>query len=297
MKKFIKVKEEIYKYIFASMAFASLIFLVGIVIVLFKEGLPVFKHVKLFSFFFGKYWYPTFEPPEFGIFPLIMGSLWITVGALFICVPFGLGSALYMHELASYRQRSILKPVIEILAGVPSIIYGFFGMVFVAPLLQKIFNIPTGLCVLTASLILGVMAIPTVFSISEDALGYVPKSLKEASLALGATRWQTLTRIVIPAAGSGISTSIILGVSRIIGETMTVLMIAGGAAVVPNSFLKPVRPMTATIAAEMGEAVMGSDHYHALFAIGLVLFFITLIFNTLSEMISRKYRLKLGAGR
>jgi len=187
--------------------------------------------------------------------------------------------------------------MIEILAGIPSIVYGFFGMLVVAPFLQNLLGIPTGLCAFTASLVLGIMAVPTVSSLAEDALSFVPGSFREASLAVGATRWQTLTRVVVPAAGSGISTAIILGMSRAVGETMTVLMVAGGAAIIPHSIFDPVRPMTSTIAAEMGEAVMGSLHYHALFAIGLILFLITLIFNIVAEIVSRRFRLKLGLGR
>ena len=206
----------------------------------------------------------------------------------------GVGSALYLNELAGPKQKAILKPLVELLASVPSVVFGFFGMVIVTPFLQKLFHLPTGLTALNASLILGIMATPTICSISEDALNYVPKSFREASFAVGADRWQTLTRVVIPAAGSGISTAIILGMSRAIGETMTVLMVAGGAAVIPHTFLEPVRPMTAAIAAEMGEAPMGSNHYHALFAIALVLFLVTFIFNIIAEIISRRFRLKLG---
>jgi phosphate transport system permease protein len=229
--------------------------------------------------------------------PLIAASVLTTLGALAICVPIGVGSALYLNELAGNRQRAVLKPAIEILAGIPSIVYGFFGMLIVAPFLQNAFELSTGLCAFTASLMLGIMATPTVCSIAEDALSCVPKSFREASLALGANRWQTLTRVSLPAAGSGIATAIILGLSRAVGETMTVLMVAGGAAVMPASLWDPVRPMTATIAAEMGEAVMGSAHFHALFMLGLILFVITLGFNIIAESISRRYRLKLGLGR
>ncbi|MFH2036389.1 MAG: phosphate ABC transporter permease subunit PstC [Candidatus Zixiibacteriota bacterium] len=289
--------ENIIKSGFGLLAFSSLLFLLGIIVILFKEGLPIFKYVKLFEFIDGKFWYPTYDPPDFGILPLILGTFWVTIGAMFIAVPVGIGSALYLHEIAGYRERAVLKPIIELLAGIPSIVYGFFGMVILAPFLQRLLNIPIGLCLFTASFILGIMAVPTVSSLAEDALDYVPKSFREASFALGANRWQTLVKVVIPAAGSGISTAIILGVSRIVGETMTVLMVAGGAAVIPKSLFGPVRPMTATIAAEMGEAVVGSAHYHALFGIGLILFLITLIFNMIAEMIGRRYRLKLGLGR
>ena len=290
----VRVKEKLYKWLFAILAFASLVFLVGIVIVLFKEALPIFKKVKALEFIFGKFWYPTYDPPEFGIFPLILASLWVSVGAMLVCVPLGVGSALYLNEIASLKQKAVLKPLVEILASIPSIVYGFFGMVVLAPFLQNLLHLPIGLCAFTASLTLGIMATPTVCSIAEDALSYVPKSFREASFAVGANRWQTLVKVVIPAAGSGISTAIILGMSRAIGETMTVLMVAGGAAVIPKSFFDPVRPMTSAIAAEMGEAPMGSDHFHALFAIALILFLITFVFNVIAEAISRKYRIKLG---
>ncbi|MDD4981460.1 MAG: phosphate ABC transporter permease subunit PstC [Candidatus Omnitrophota bacterium] len=289
-----RIKEKIYKWIFTVLAFSSLFFLVGIMIVLFKEGTPIFKDVGFFKFLFGSKWYPTYEPPDFGILPLILGSIWVTAGAIIVCVPLGVGSALYLNELAGFRQRQFLKPIIELLASIPSVVYGFFGMVIVTPFLQKTFNLPTGLTALNASLILGLMATPTVCSIAEDALSYVPRSFREASFAVGANRWQTLTRVVIPAAGSGISTAIILGMSRAIGETMTVLMVAGGAGVIPKTFLDPVRPMTSAIAAEMGEAPMGGDHYHALFAIALILFLITFVFNIIAEIISRRFRIKLG---
>jgi phosphate transport system permease protein len=290
----IHLKEKLYKWIFTLLSFSSLIFLIGIVIVLFREGIPIFKEVGFLKLIFGRNWYPTYHPPEFGILPLILASLWVTVGAVIVCIPLGVGSALYLNEIASYRQKQFLKPVIELLASIPSVVFGFFGMVIVTPFLQKIFNLPTGMTALNASLILGLMATPTVCSISEDALSYVPNAFREASFAVGANRWQTLTQVVIPAAGSGISTAIILGMSRAIGETMTVLMVAGGAAVVPHSFLEPVRPMTAAIAAEMGEAPMGGSHYHALFAIALVLFLITFVFNIAAEVISARFRIKLG---
>jgi phosphate transport system permease protein len=291
------IKERLIKLIFSILAFSSLIFLIGIIITLFKESYPFFSQFDVIGSFFGIHWYPTAEPPEFGMFPLIFASIAVTLGAMVVCVPIGIGTALYIHEIAGPKQRALLKPVIEILASIPSIVYGFFGMLIIAPYLQELMNIPTGLNGFTASLVLGVMAIPTVSSISEDALSFVPRSFREASLAIGATRWQTLTRVILPAAGSGISTAVILGMSRAVGETMTVLMVAGGAAVIPRSIFDPLRPMTSTIAAEMGEAAIGSPHYHALFAIGLILFFITLIFNIIAEIVSRRFRLKLGLGR
>lgn len=288
-------RERIYRGIFAVLAFASLAFLVGITLTLFVQGLPIFRIVSLKQFLLGRAWYPTYEAaPEFGILPLILGSAWVTLGAMLVCVPLGVGTALFLNEIASPRQRAFLKPSIEILAGIPSVVLGFFAMAVLSPFFQKLFNLPTGLCALTASVVLGIMAIPTVCSISEDALSFVPRSLREAALALGANRWQMLVKVVIPAAGSGITTAVILGVSRAVGETMTVLMAAGGAAVIPKSFADPVRPMTSTIAAEMGEAVVGGSHFHALFAIGLVLFFITFCFNIVAELVGRRFRMRLG---
>ena len=244
--------------------------------------------VSPIKFILGKSWHPTHEPPEFGILPLILASLLVTLGAMLIAVPLGVGSAIYVAELSHARIRETIKPMIELLAGIPSVIYGFFGMVVVTPLVQKLFNIPVGLTAFTASCLLGIMALPTIISIAEDAITSVPKEIKEASYALGATKWETITKVVIPAAKSGILTAIILGLGRAIGETMTVLMVAGGAAVIPHSFLQPVRPMTATIAAEMGEAPVGSPHYHALFTISAILFLITVGLNILANYIKEK---------
>ena len=290
-------RETIYKRVFTILAFASLLFLPGSVLTLFVEAYPFLVSHDISRTLFGLYWYPTYDPPEFGMLPLITASFVVTLGAMVVCIPIGVGTALFLHELASASQRAVLKPLIEILAGIPSIIFGFFGMIIVAPFIQGLLDIPVGLNAFTASLVLGIMATPTVASLTEDAVSFVPRSFREASLALGATRWQTLIRVVVPAAGSGISTAIILGIGRAVGETMVVLMVAGGAAVIPGSVFDPVRPMTATIAAEMGEAVMGSPHYNALFAIGLTLFFITLAINIVAEIISRRFRLKLGLGR
>ena len=291
------IRETVYRWIFAVLAFAALVFLIGIILILFKEAWPFFAQYSAVKALLGQSWYPTASPAEFGMLPLIVASVVVTVGAMAVCVPIGVGSALFLHELAGFRLRAMLKPLIEILAGIPSIVFGFFGMLVIAPFLQNLFGIPTGLNAFTASLVLGIMAVPTVSSLADDALSFVPASFHEASLAVGATRWQTLTRVIVPAAGSGISTAIILGMSRAVGETMTVLMVAGGAAVIPRSIFDPVRPMTSTIASEMGEAMTGSPHYHALFAIGLILFLITLSFNIIAEIVSRRFRLKLGLGR
>ena len=287
-------KENLIKGFFCLFALLSIFFLLGIVIVLFKEGLPIFKVTTFKEFLFGRFWYPTYEPPDFGILPLLLGSLWVTFGALIVAVPLGVAGAFYISEVASPKKKEFIKPVIELLAGIPSVVYGFFGMVVVAPLVAKIFRLPVGLNAFTASLILGIMAIPTITSISEDAISAVPKRFKEASYALGANKWETIIKVTLPAAAGGISTAIILGMARVIGETMTVLMVAGGAPIIPHSFFEPLRTMTATIAAEMGETVVGSLHFHALFAIAIVLFVITLSFNILVDLLAQRFRRRLG---
>ena len=199
-------------------------------------------------------------------------------------------TALYLAEIASKKVGEIVKPVVELLAALPSVVIGFFGMVLVAPFLQQVFDLPTGLNLFNASLMLAFMSIPTICSISEDAIHSVPVALKEASLALGATHWETIIRVIVPASISGISTAVILGMSRAIGETMVVLMVAGGAAMVPRGLFDPVRPMPASIAAEMGEAPFQSDHYYALFATGIILFLMTFAFNIIADQISHKYK-------
>jgi len=284
------LKETIIKGIFAAFAFVSVLTLALIVVFLFREGIPVFKEVSVTDFIFGKEWYPTYDPPSYGIWPLIIGSAVVTLFSCLIAVPLGVLSAVYISEIAPASIKDVTKSIIELLAGLPSVVLGFFGMVVVAPFLQETFDLPTGLNIVNASVILAIMAIPTISSISEDALYAVPQEFKEASYALGATKYETIIKVIIPAALSGISTAVILGMARAIGETMVVLMVAGGAAAIPESIFESVRPMPASIAAEMGEAPFGSGHYHALFATGIVLFFLTLIFNLIADYISQKFK-------
>lgn len=241
--------------------------------------IPVDK-ISLKEFFAGKEWFPTAEPSaQFGVLPLILGTLWVSIGAILLALPIGLITAVYLAEVASPRLRKILKPMIELLAGIPSVVYGFFGLVVLVPLIQTSFNLPVGETALAGSIILAIMALPTIITISEDALRTTPVSLKEASLALGATRWQTMLRVTIPYAKSGITAASILGIGRAVGETMAVLMVTGNASVIPHSFLQPVRTIPATIAAELGEAPQGGVHFKALFALGIILFLITMGFN------------------
>ena len=275
---------------FLSIAAVSIAVLLVISLFLFAEGLPIFKKVSVKAFVFGKYWYPTSEPAAFGIFPLIVGSFAVTFLSALLAVPLGVMTAVYLAEIAHARVREIVKPIVELLAALPSVVIGFFGMVIVAPFLQDTFDIPTGLNMFNAAVMLAFMSIPTICSISEDAIYSVPNNLKEASLALGANHWETIIRVILPAGISGISTAVILGMSRAIGETMVVLMVAGGAAMVPGSLFDPVRPLPASIAAEMAEAPFRGDHYHALFATGIVLFVFTLCFNLIADHIAHKYR-------
>ena len=241
-------------------------------------------------FVFGTDWYPAGDAPQFQIGALIAGSLAVTVLASLVAVPLGVMTAAYLSEIASDTTRRIVKPFIELLAALPSVVIGFIGMVLVAPWLQNALGIATGLNLLNASLMLAFMAVPTICSVSEDALHAVPRSVRDASLALGATPWETLKNITLPCALSGVGTAVILGMSRALGETMVVLMVAGGAAIVPESIFDPIRPMPASIAAEMAEAPFGSPHYHALFATGVVLFALTFVFNAVAFRLAQKYK-------
>lgn len=289
--------ESIITLFLVIIALSALVFLAGIVVVLLTQGMPIFKYVNFKDFLFGLKWYPTHEQPEFGILPMIYGSLLVTLGALIFATPLGVMSALYIAEVAPNQIKEILKPAIELLAGIPSVIYGLFGALFVAPLVQRLFNLPTGFTALSAAIVLGIMILPTITSIVEDAISSIPREFSEAAFALGATKWETMTKIILPSASSGITTGIILGLARAIGETMAVLMIAGNAAYIAFSFLKPVRAMTATIAAEMAETVVGSEHYYALFGIAIVLFLLTLTFNLIAEYISHRFRKRFTMAR
>ena len=284
------IKEKSVRVTLTALAGSSLLALAGIVIFLFMEGLPLFSEYSFFNFLFGNLWYPTEEPGLFGIFPLLVASLAVTVLSSLLAVPMGVLTAVYLTEIAHPNVRRVIKPFVELLAALTSVVLGFLGMVVLAPFLQDFLDADTGLNLLNASLVLALMSVPTICSVSEDALFGVPRDLREASLALGATRWQTTMRVVIPAALCGIGTAVMLGMSRAIGETMVVLMVAGGAGIIPTSLLSPVRPMPASIAAEMAEAAFRSEHYHALFAIGIVLFFLTLVFNLAAGYISEKHR-------
>ena len=290
MKSARTVKEGLVRWTLGLVAMTSLLTLGGIMVFLFLDGLPLFRDYPVLSFLFGMFWYPTSNPPDFGIFPLIVGSLAVTALTALIAVPLGVMTAAYLAEIATVSTRRVVKPFVELLAALPSVVIGFFGMVIVAPFLQDYMGAYTGLNLFNASLMLAFMSVPTICSVAEDAMHAVPDSLREASLALGATRWETLVRVVAPASLSGIGTAVMLGMSRAIGETMVVLMVAGGAAMIPLSVFDPVRPMPASIAAEMAEAPYRGEHYFALFAVGMVLFLFTLAFNLLAFTIAERHK-------
>jgi phosphate transport system permease protein len=255
-----------------------------------REGFPTFFEVPLDDLF-SRRWYPIEE--LFGLLPLLVGSFLVTIGAVLMAVPLGLTTAVYLGEIAPTWQREILKPLIEVLAGIPSIVLGFLGWVALAPLIQNM-GAPSGLTAFTGSLILAYMALPTIISITEDALYAVPREYRDGALAIGATQWQTIWRVVLPAARSGIVIAVMLGIGRAIGETMAVMLVTGNAANIPelglSAFFQPVRTMTATIAAEMGEVAQGSLHYNVLFTVGIVLFVITFLINSLASRL-------VGGGR
>ncbi len=285
-----KTKEYIIESCIRLSGFIIIAFVFLIFIFLLKDSLSLFGVYRVREFLFGRNWLPVSEPPKFGMVPLLLGSIYVTVGAIILCVPTGISSAMFIAEVAPASLKHVLKSLVEILASIPSVVLGFIGIVWLGPFLKNTFGLQTGMCGLTGSLLLAFMALPTIISISEDAIVSVPKSFKEAAFGLGATRWQALWRIVLPSASSGIIAAVMLGIGRVLGETMVVMMVTGNAPVVPRSILMPLRTLTATIAGEMGETVSGSEHYFALFAVGLVLFVITFITNFTADSCLRRAR-------
>lgn len=278
-------QEYVIPRIIKTSGYSAIVFVALIFFFLLREGLPALDEVPLGSLFSTR-WYPIED--HYGILPLITGSLIVTIGAMLVAVPFGIGTAIYMSEIAPRWLREILKPLVELLGGLPSVVLGFLGILVLSPFLRVFLDLPTGLTALAGSLLLGGIAVPTVVSIAEDALDAVPMSYREGAWALGATRWQTIWRVTLPAARSGVLTALMLGIGRTIGETMTVMMVTGNAPVLAiklTSLFSPVRTMTATIAAEMGEVANGSVHYHVLFFIGMVLFLISLVVNVTASSV------------
>ena len=285
MEKSLTWREFVITRLIQASGYSAIIFVALIFFFLLREGLPALGEAKP-SELLSIRWYPIEN--YFGLLPLITGSLIVTLGAALIAVPFGIGTAVYISEIAPRWMREILKPLVELLGGLPSVVLGFLGILVISPYIRVILNLPTGLTAFTGSLLLGGIAIPTVVSVAEDALDAVPRAYREGAWALGATKWQTIWRVTLPAAKSGVLTAIMLGVGRAIGETMTVMMVTGNAPVLAiklGSLFSPVRTMTATIAAEMGETVHGDPHYCVLFILGIVLFVISSSINVASDLI------------
>lgn len=268
--------------------YSSILFVTLIFIFLMREGLPALANVSLSSLF-GITWYPI--EGYFGIWPLLLGSIIVTLTAILLAIPLGIGTSLFISEVAPLWLKNVLKPLIEILAGLPSVVLGFIGIQVAVPFVRQGLNLPTGLSGLTGAILLAFIATPTIVSISEDALNTVPASYRQAALALGATKWQTLWNITLPAAKTGVLTAVMLGVGRAIGETMAVMMVTGNAPVMPHgldAIFLPIRTMTATIASEMGEVANGSPHYQVLFFIGIILFLFSLTINVVASWVSTR---------
>jgi len=280
--RFFRIKEQAVRSVFFCTALFAVVVISFILLFLLRDGYSIFETVGIPAFLFGMSWTPTAMEPAYGIFPLLVGTIFVTFGAMVFAVPLSLGCAIYISEIASPRVKNILKPATELLAGIPSVVYGFFGLIILTTIIREVFNLPTGETWLAGSILLGIMALPTIISVSEDAISSVPHEFREGSLAVGATRWETISRVIVPAALSGIAAAIILGIGRAIGETMAVLMVTGNAAILPDpiwNVLSPIRTLTGTLGIEMGEVSVGGDHYHALFGVAVVLLIITLIVN------------------
>jgi phosphate transport system permease protein len=291
IKKRRDVQEAAIRAFFFTCGILAVLVLIGIFLTLLATAVPAFREVKITEFLGSTRWDPTSpEKAEYGLLSMIVSTLMVTAGALLLAVPIGIGVAAYLSDVAHWRVREVLKPVIEILAGIPSVVIGFLGIVLFGPAIAKILRIGNGLNALNGSILLAIMALPTIISISEDSLNAVPKAYSEASLALGASRWQTLVRVKLPAGLSGIIAAVMLGMGRAIGETMTVLMATGNARSFPHGFLTAVRTMTANVAIELGEVPYYTTHYYALFAIGLVLFVMTFAVNLAADVVLHKYQ-------
>ena len=285
--------DVLFKGIFFLAGYSSIIILLGIFLMLMINGISAFSDINIIEFFTSSNWQPSaYEMPEYGILSLVASSILVTFLAMVIAVPIGVGAAAFLAFFAPKKVEQILKPAIEMLAAIPSVTIGFLGIVLLGPLLADSLGTTNGLNALNGAILLAVMALPTIISISEDALLSVPKSYQEASYALGANRWETLIKVVLPASSSGVIASVMLGMGRVIGETMAVLMATGNAVAMPESILSSVQPLTATIAIEMGEVPYNTPHYYSLFALGIILFLITLFINLVADRITSKLKVR-----
>lgn len=291
MKKIKKVRERAVAFYFKTSGILTILLLFGIFSLLLINGIKTFSSVSFSEFFLSTNWNPAaYEEPKYGVLSMVLSTFLVTAGAMIIAIPIGVATAAYLSDVAPKKVRQILKPILEMIAAIPSVAIGFLGIVLVGPFLVKIFNLSNGLTALNGSILLAVMALPTIISVSDDALRAIPHSFKEGSLALGGTKWKTLIRMTLPAAIPGIFAAIVLGMGRAIGETMAVLVATGNSLQMPEGFFDSVRTMTATIAIELGEVPYGTTHYYAIFSVGALLFIITLAVNLIAEAITAKYR-------
>ncbi|HRK72798.1 MAG TPA: phosphate ABC transporter permease subunit PstC [Rhodothermales bacterium] len=285
------LQDRAFKLLVKAAALLSVLVLAGIFFLLIWNGFYMFKEVSIWEFFFSSEWNPgALKNPQYGIGGMVVGTMLVTIAAMVLAFPLGIALAAYLSEVASPLMRGFVRPLIELLAGIPSVVVGFIGIVVVGPFLAQTFNLPNGFTALNGAILLAIMALPSIVTVAEDAIRAVPRSYREASYALGSNKWTTLIRVTLPAAGSGIIAAGVLGVGRAVGETMTVLMATGNALEVPDSLFDSVRTMTATMAIEMGEVPFGTTHYYSLFAIGATLFIMSLLFNLTAEYLAAKFR-------
>ncbi len=291
LNKHLPPHEKVIQLVLMVATWTSVLALAAVFGELLMGALPAFTSINIIDFFTGTVWNPAHPMyPLYGIVPLFVGTMMVSFGAALIAIPIGLGCSIWLAELASPRVKAIFKPAIEMLAGIPSVIFGFFALVILSEWIAVVFDPVTKLNALNGAIMLAVMMVPIMVTVAEDAMNAVPRSLREASLALGATRWETIRHVVVPASLSGVVAAIVLAFGRAVGETMTVLMATGNATLLHFDFLRSVQTMTAAIAIDFGEVEFGSEHYHVLFLVGLVLFIITFVINFLAEWVTRRYR-------
>lgn len=287
---FARAADAVVRRLISLAGWVAIAILGAIFVFLLVNAVRALRQVGIGHMAIGTDWFPTADKPSFGFLPSEVGSLWVTGVALVLAVPVGIGAAVYLSEFAGRRSKNVGKTVVEFMAAVPSVVLGLLGVAYLSPVIQRTFHVESGLNALTAGIVVGVMTLPTIISISEDALYSVPSAMRQGALALGNTRWQTTHKVVVPAASSGIFAAVMLGLGRAIGETMVVLMLAGNSGIIPTSPLQAARTMTGTIAQEMGEVVRGGQHYSVLFAMGLVLFAITFAVNLAADMVLERQR-------
>jgi phosphate transport system permease protein len=290
-----RMKDKVIKALLFVCAAISVVAVLLITLMIFIEAFPALRETGVWQFVSGMKWKPTGDPPQYGILPMIVGSIYVTGLALLFGLPIGLATSVFMTEIAPPKVAAVIRRAIEILAGIPSVVYGFFGLMLVVPIVQTIGG--SGLSILSAGIILAIMILPTLISVSENALRAVPAEYKEGSLALGASHWQTIYRVQIPAARSGLLAATVLGMGRAVGETMAVILVAGNIPIIPDSLLKPIRTMTVNIVLEMGYVQPGSIHYSALFATAAVLFVFIMLLNFAVRALTKERKGKKNAAK